>query len=134
NNAIYDAKGILTDNSSIVWGVPGVITRGDSCHYYYSPTCASYYELSADTIPHHYYAVNMASGTSPLTYSWSWGDGSTDSVPFPSHTYDTAGFYAICLTISDASGCTDTFCNSYNLLKASNAMVEVNVIPSAPTG
>ncbi|MFH0867511.1 MAG: right-handed parallel beta-helix repeat-containing protein [Bacteroidota bacterium] len=97
--------------------------------------CSAYFDLYPDLIiPHQYSAVNMASGSPPLNYLWDWGDGTTDSVPFPTHTYSTAGFYAICLTITDSVGCTDMYCNSYYLQKSTNSMVIINVIPAETTG
>ncbi|MBK5283965.1 MAG: T9SS type A sorting domain-containing protein, partial [Bacteroidia bacterium] len=98
-------------------------------------SCSAFFNLFPDTIPHNYFAVNMASGTPPLQYSWNWGDGSpNDTLPFPSHTYAAAGFYTICLTITDSAGCTNTHCVSYFLLRADNSMVYVNVVSALPTG
>jgi glucose/arabinose dehydrogenase len=37
----------------------------------------------------------------PLTYSWSFGDGTTSTAPNPTHTYPTAGAYQVRLTVSD---------------------------------
>jgi glucose/arabinose dehydrogenase len=37
----------------------------------------------------------------PLTYSWSFGDGTTSTEPNPTHTYTTAGAYQVRLTVSD---------------------------------
>ncbi len=91
--------------------------------------CSAHFNLSPDTIPHHYLATNLASGVPPLTYDWNWGDNSThDFTPYPSHTYAAAGYYSICLTIHDSVGCGDMYCNSFYLLRTENAMVYVNVI------
>ncbi|HLG33944.1 MAG TPA: T9SS type A sorting domain-containing protein, partial [Bacteroidia bacterium] len=98
-------------------------------------SCSAFFNLFPDTVPHTYYAVNMASGVPPLSFIWNWGDGSpVDTLPYPSHTYATAGFYTICLTITDSVGCTDTHCTSYYLTRATDAMVYVNVVASLPTG
>ena len=93
----------------------------------------SYFYLYPDTaILHNYLAENMASGVPPITYLWSWGDGTTDTIALPSHTYGTSGFYTICLTITDSTGCSSMYCDSSYLSKNSDAMVYVNVI--AQTG
>ncbi len=39
----------------------------------------------------------------PLTYSWTFGDGSTGSGPTPSHVYADDGIYAVTLVVSDGS-------------------------------
>lgn len=99
-------------------------------------SCSSYFTLYADIIPHNWIAVNQATGQQPITYNWSWGDGSANSSgPTPSHTYSTAGYYNICLSITDLSGCTSTYCDSSTYLYKSNSngtIVNMNVI--LPTG
>jgi PKD repeat protein len=77
----------------------------------------------------------MTSGVEPITYLWSWGDGTYDSIAYPHHTYDTAGYYTICLFIHDSAGCSDTLCHSYELQKPSspNEIITVNVIPNIPS-
>jgi len=90
--------------------------------------CSAQFTLYPDSILQHtYWAVNLASG-SQLSYLWSWGDSTYDSIPYPSHTYANQGFYNICLTVTD-SNCTSTYCNNFNLMRSANAMVYVNVIP-----
>lgn len=100
--------------------------------------CQSDFYLYPDTFElHKYWAVDEATGTQPMTYIWSWGDGTYDTLQYPSHTYDTAGFYTICLTIFDSLGCVNNFCNSFDLLKMSsankeNGMIQVNVVSDIP--
>src|SRR5204862_238620 len=38
----------------------------------------------------------------PLTYVWDFGDATTGSGATPSHTYTTAGSYAVTLVVTDA--------------------------------
>ena len=42
--------------------------------------------------------------TDVLSYLWNFGDGSTSTEQSPSHTFSTAGTYAVTLTVSNASG------------------------------
>jgi hypothetical protein len=103
--------------------------------------CSANFTMHPDSLtPHLYYALNQATGTAPLSWLWSWGDGTFDTIPFPNHTYAVSGFYTICLTITDASLCSHTVCRTPLLLRdnnppqASNPMVYVNVVSSIPTG
>jgi gliding motility-associated-like protein len=52
--------------------------------------------------------VNFTStSTDAVSYEWHFGDGGTSSLPNPSHTYTTAGFYTDTLIVTSANGCTD---------------------------
>jgi len=75
--------------------------------------------------PHAALVASPTSGTAPLavhfdasgstagqgsivSYSWSFGDGTTGSGAAVSHTYPTAGTYAARLTVTNTSGATDS--------------------------
>ena len=64
------------------------------------------------------FSANVVSGSAPLTvtfsnygsgsvYSWTYGDGGTDSVANPTHTYTTPGLYSVTCTV-DGSPLTRT--------------------------
>ena len=119
------------------------VTDSNGCHrtssVYIGPdSCSAYFTLVPDTANntlHTYWAVNYASGAQPLTYQWTWGDNSfQDSMPYPHHTYQQAGYYNICLHITDAFGCTSTYCDSSYLQRNANTMVYVNVINPTTLG
>ena len=98
-------------------------------------TCSAQYNMYADTaVLHHYFVVNMATGTPPIYYYWTWGDGSSDTIPYPSHTYSTAGEYSICLYIYDFLGCSSTYCDSSYIQKSGNSVISVDVIPQGSEG
>jgi hypothetical protein len=98
-------------------------------------SCSAQFSLVPDTTTlHHYFVVNNATGVAPLTYLWSWGDGTYDSIAYPTHTYSAAGNYTICLTIHDAVGCTSTYCDSSYLQKTSNSIITVDVVSQIFTG
>lgn len=42
------------------------------------------------------------------SFLWQWGDGTTDTLPNPGHSYTSQGDFCIDLTAADSSGCTDT--------------------------
>lgn len=47
----------------------------------------------------------------PLTYNWTFSNGVTSTLANPSINL-AAGTYTVCLAISDASGCTDSVCQT----------------------
>ncbi len=94
--------------------------------------CSAHFLLYPDTIAHTYLIVNQSYGSGMLHYDWNWGDASFhDTIAYPSHTYAVAGNYTICLTITDAIGCSTYFCNSYYLQRNANSMVNIFVIHEA---
>jgi chitodextrinase len=66
----------------------------------------------------------VTGGKAPYVYSWSFGDGSTNSSASPDHTYTNAGTYTVILNVTDSVG---------NHAKTSKTIV---VIPptNAPAG
>jgi PKD repeat protein len=77
----------------------------------YSP-CQIFFVVYPDpTALGWYYGVLYTQNT-PLTYLWNFGDGTTSTQLFPSHTYAVPGRYTLCLTVSDGAGCSYTFCDS----------------------
>ncbi len=68
--------------------------------------------------------------------TWYWGDGSSSTGLYPSHTYSAAGTYSTCVTISVSCGsATATYCYVANIFKStqSNAMITLHVKNSGPT-
>ena len=59
-----------------------------------------------------------------LTYAWTFGDGTTATGVSPSHTYATAGSYAITLTVTDTSGLSAT----------AKSTATIDVLPTANAG
>lgn len=131
-------------NDSIVFGTDTLLLNNCWPNMYVGMiddmgSCTANFSLVADTaLLHHYWAINQATGIAPLSYYWEWGDGTYDTTAYPSHTYANAGFYTICLTITDGSGCDHTQCQTNNLQRYGGdpglfTMVEVNVVPYIPT-
>ncbi len=94
------------------------------------------YTLYPDTVTAgNWWAVNQATSANPLSYSWAWGDGNFSTGATPSHTYAVAGNYYICLTVSDTTGCTDTYCDSSTyIFKTEANIISVSVVYQIPTG
>lgn len=48
--------------------------------------------------------------TAVISYFWTFGDGSTSTEENPIYTYNEAGNYEVCLTITASNDCVSTFC------------------------
>lgn len=51
-----------------------------------------------------------ASTGGATTYAWDFGDGNSSSSASPQHTFAGTGTYTVCLTVTTAQGCSDTYC------------------------
>jgi hypothetical protein len=61
---------------------------------------------------------------------WSWGDNTTSTGLYPSHTYSASAFYNICVSITVSCAGTASYCANTFINRSSNAMYQVNVIGS----
>jgi len=50
-----------------------------------------------------------------LSYSWSFGDGSSSTNQDPWHFFSGAGTYNVCLTVADSNGTTCTWCDTVHV-------------------
>nr|MBP7270695.1 PKD domain-containing protein [Bacteroidia bacterium] len=66
-----------------------------------SPYQLSFYDSSYD-----------ANGDRPVSWQWSFGDGTASTAQNPSHLYNSNGTYVVCLTATFATGCWTTTCDS----------------------
>jgi len=69
-----------------------------------------------------------------LTYDWEWGDGSSllDAGASPSHTYAGNGDYAVCLTVTDPGGLSDTACTTAKITNVPPTCEPITGLPIAP--
>lgn len=58
------------------------------------------------------FTSTVLSSNPPFTYYWDFGDGTTSNVAHPSHQYGNNAWYFPCLTVTDANGCTATYCDT----------------------
>jgi PKD repeat protein len=75
---------------------------------------AHFFIIQDSTNVTNYLIYNSTPGSSSANYFWDFGDGTTSTLQYPTHTYSANMPYYICLTVSDTSGCTDTYCDSIN--------------------
>jgi len=50
------------------------------------------------------FSATVTGGLAPYIYAWTFGDGGTDYIFSPSHTYKQAGTYTVTLVVSDSHG------------------------------
>ena len=50
------------------------------------------------------FGASVSGGTAPLSYSWSFGDGTTASAGLPTHDWTSAGTYTVDLIVTDSLG------------------------------
>lgn len=101
----YDSASNLTclDYSFQTIIVTGVVS---------GPSCNAGYSMYLDSLTNNVIVVNSSTGTN-LSYFWSFGDGNTSTLAFPSYTYTTPGPFYLCLTVTDSNNsCTSTYCDS----------------------
>ncbi len=86
-----------------------------------SPTenCVPYFFLVFDSIQSSWTAVFYGVGSTPINYTWNWGDGTTTTGSSGTHTYSSPGYYNICLLITDSAGCSNSFCVNNTYLNGS---------------
>ena len=61
-------------------------------------------ESSALTAPANIQFINQSIGDEIISYSWSFGDGTSSSTISPSHVYTTAGNYTVTLVVENEAG------------------------------
>jgi len=88
-----------------------VVVVEDPC-----PPCVAAYTWIQDPGDPYTFWFNDASQGEIATWWWDFGDGTTSTEQFPSHTYALEGSYNVCLTITSAcSYCMDTYCETITI-------------------
>jgi gliding motility-associated-like protein len=59
--------------------------------------------------------TSLAGSSAITSWSWNLGDGSTSSLPNPTHNYAATGTYNVQLIVQNSDGCTDTVNRSINV-------------------
>lgn len=98
-----------------------------------------------EPIPFELWVWNLSSGgTGNYQFVWDFGDGTSSTEAFPTHTYPGAGPYELCLTITDDAGCTSTHCETIEVDQDGflgmapshdvRSQLTINVVQELPTG
>ena len=108
NCGSYIASLIVTDDNGChdtIYQVVEVLCN-PIANFFLSPgdTCVG------DTICFTNASVN--GGDPIVAFDWDFGDGGSSSINSPCYIYTNAGIYIVTLTITDSSGCSDTYTQS----------------------
>ena len=125
--AYYAVSLTVTSDSGCI---SPTITKNHYIEVY--PTAQAYVTLHKDSLAANTWDAYAIYSNNVTTATWSWGDGTTTVSLYPSHTYTTAGYYNICVSVQNDSGCTFTTCQNDSLYRLVNnsptsKMVYVNV-------
>ena len=69
-----------------------------------APGADFYASTQSGTAPLRVSFFDKSEGTLPLRYLWDFGDGSTSSEQYPTHTFATNGKYTVSLTVTNSFG------------------------------
>jgi len=70
----------------------------------------------------------------PLTYSWTFGDGASGSGASANHVYNTAGTFAVTLTVSDATKSATAASKTVQVRDVNATWVNISGSPGIPEG
>jgi PKD repeat protein len=97
--------------------VPGVAAAGTSQPGYITVGVAPVAQFDAhyafSTIPTKVSFVDNSLGSTPMTYAWDFGDGSTSTVQNPDHMYLQRGTYTVTLTVKNGYGTSTAIKRDY---------------------
>jgi gliding motility-associated-like protein len=77
----------------------------------------------------NFYSTSTFKNSSPQSYYWLFGDGTTSNVKVPNHSYGTPGTYKVTLIATNNLGTSDTFINT---ITVTNTTVSGDAIISIP--
>ncbi len=112
-NHVYQSNGTFTVTVHATDGINQTSSDTTTVHVVPPPPTASF---TYSSYYYSYYVYFDASGssadrsTSIASYSWNFGDGSTDTTSYSqdNHQYANSGTYQVSLTVTDATGQTSS--------------------------
>jgi PKD repeat protein len=127
-NGVYTVTFYAYDTLNSNWGcsatqqvtISNSVNCNDSAYFYL-------YQDSSQVAT--WFAYLYATNVNQLINAvWSWGDGTSSTGLFPSHTYAQAGWYNICVTAYFSCGDTSYYCSLDSIYKSAGQMVNVQVV------
>ncbi len=114
----------MNNNTGLNWGFL-TVTDATGCVSYYTVSvvlpnnnlnCNAFFSMAANYntgTPGEIFFQDQSFATGGVvTYAWDFGDNNISNLQNPNHTYASAGFYSVCLTISGGNGCAATWCTN----------------------
>ena len=78
-------------------------------------TCQADFVQDSSVCPSVSYTDQSTSSSTIIGWYWDFGDGTTSTTPYGSHTYLADGNYVVCLTTVSSDSCTSTYCDTINI-------------------
>ncbi|MES2621410.1 MAG: PKD domain-containing protein [Bacteroidota bacterium] len=102
--------------ASVVVTLPnGCVDSSQTGFYVPNPCDAHVFHYNIDTAELAFYAWPQDSmGVTQFTYSWDFGDGTSDNTQNPTHNFGGYGTWNVCMIVTGPT-CTDTVCESITL-------------------
>lgn len=82
----------------------GTKSEAQNCQAYFTS-----FNSSGNTVQ---FMDSSWANTGNISHYWSFGNGDTSNTSNPIYTYNQAGVYTVCLTITSSLGCQSSFCDS----------------------
>jgi PKD repeat protein len=96
--------------------------------------CNAYFNAIPDTTGQYTQILQTYTFGNVVNYFWDFGDGSTSTVPYPTHTYAGPGTYNVCLTASDSNNiCSSIYCDSIVVINKLGAAFTIHVVSGVST-
>lgn len=122
-NGTYVVQQIVTNNVGCTDTVSHTITVNPN------PVAAFNVSTACHTYPNFF----TDASTGAVTWNWDFGDGTTDNIQNPTHTYPLDGTYNTTLIVTNVFGCTDTLTQiSTVLLQPQSAFTNNTVCAKQP--
>ena len=114
SNGNFGVSLIVTDSNGCTANYWDSVSVGNSnpCSGF-STTAWGYSDTSSTSNGLVYFGAQPSGGSPVYGYTWDFGDGNFGTGQYPSHTYSNPNnWYLYCVTVTDTSGCTATYCDS----------------------
>jgi len=136
--SFHDCNAALHDTMINFYpGLPPVTYNADYCPSVGTDSCYAHYNITYDQ-PNNTFNLEIDSVTqqNAVTYLWTFGDGYSSELQFPTHEYTTNGLYEVCVNISEPDSGVCQYCHTLGIDSAGSAVLRtdadgftVNVVP-----